>query len=1221
MFIDNFQEKIWKDKYQYKGETFREFCERIAGNIFYDNENLRDKLYNYIYNGYIVFGGRINSNIGVEEQGLTLFNCFIESVGENPDSLEGIMDMVTRYIITLKTEGGVGFCANFLRPANTLIRKIGVTTPGSIKFLELFDKASEIITAGSVSSTNSFQGQPFKKSIRKGATMVTMSISHPDIEEFITAKSIPNRLTKMNMSVLVSDAFMYAVENDLDWALWFPDINYEKYETEWFGDMENWASKGYPVIVYKTVKAKDLWDLLLQNTYSRNEPGVLFIDSARNMDNLWYLEYSSILGTNPCCVGNTRLSTGNGMIKLLDLYKAKCDNTVVVDNRACGSDRGTSYMSATRVVKTVENSEVFKVTTKAGYELKCTDYHEFYTNRGKIKLKDLNVGDKIFISSGPGLFGSNGDIDIGRIVGMVAGGGTIYSGYYVEKDNYIVNRVYLRLWGKDKELCDYFSDEINKLIGDYKVKGTTYQISTKFNDDRDMVELSSSVLYRFFADLGLFDIKNSVPEYVFTGTKECVKGYLQGLFQADGYVAFNDKSNTCSVRLSSSIETLLKDVQILLTGFGVFSKIYKRRSAGYRDLPDGHGGTKKYYCKDNYELIIDGSSREIFMSDIGFMLDYKNDVYNNWVKGKKLYKKEKYETSITSIEYCGKEDVFCLTQPDTNSCVFNGIVTGQCGEVFGTTGRIYTNKKWKNMGDICDLGSLNLVKFYDPDTEVFDTDKFLDVAALLVDALDRVIEISNYPLDEYRDAALLKRKIGVGIMGFGSLMMMMDIRYGSSECIEFLNGMLYEFMNCLYRTSALLAKEKGPFPLYDEKIFEGGYIKNSGNLSDSTLELIKKHGLRNSALSAIAPNGTGSILAGNVSGGLEPVFAKEFTRWNRVEGQEKKFDYPNVGKGEWYETDYFKEETLAGDVMLLSTDGEYRVDKNNGLCKRNVIKDYGYKIAESRGFRNTAGATELTIEEHLKVLGVFAKYVDLSCSKTINLPNEITFEEFKELYGKLHKFGIKGCTTYRTGTMVGILETSKKEEKEKTIKEEQQEFLDTFKDHNNGVVVDQVSLPTEYPARGYILRSEGKKWYLHVAFKDKDKTKPFALFVNTNSREDNVSTFNALENLAELAKNVGLNGELLAEVQRKYGYQKNPVKICRMIGFLLRHNVDVFYIVKTLDGVEEATAGSFVHRIKKFLSQFIYEVNEPVLCPECNSKSLVFREGCYLCTQCMHTRC
>ena len=843
MFVDSFQEKIWGDKYQYKNEDYIGFCHRLADSIFPNNKVLNSQLFESLLYFMVLFGGRINSNIGVDETGLTLFNCFIMTIKGGGDSLENILESMSRYTMTLKTEGGVGFCANYLRPAGTIIRKIGVATPGAIKFLEGYDKLSEIITAGSVDNENSFQGTSIKKSIRKGATMVTLSICHPDIEEFITTKSVPNRLTHMNMSVMITNAFMYAVENNLDWDLWFPDINHEKYDEEWDGNFEKWAEKGYSTVLYKTIDAKYLWELLLKNTYSRNEPGIIFIDTVRRMDNLYYLPDSDILSPNPC-------------------------------------------------------SEIF---------------------------------------------GSTGTVTI---------------------------------------------DDVKKLVS-----------------------------------------------------------------------------------------------------------------------------------------------------------------------------------------------------------------------------------------DVCCLGSVNLARFYDPETGKFDMDGLLKNARLMVRSLDNVIDISDFPLVEYSDGAYLKRKIGVGMAGFGSLMMMMNIRYGSEECLKFLEDMLSKFMNALYQESALIAKEKGPFTLYDKKIFDGGYVKNSGVLTEETLDMVRKYGLRNSALCAIAPNGTLSILAGNISGGLEPVFSKEHTRWNRVEGKSMDFDYPDIHKNEWFETDYFKEKSINGEKFLLASDDMYRVDKNNGLCKKELIQDYGYKVAKKKGFEEVAGATELSIKEHLDVLAMFSKYIDQSASKTINIANDTTFEDFVELYGKIYKYGIKGCTTYREGTSVAVLETDKKKE-QKSIRKQQKEFIESFKDQENGdVVLKNVTLPDQYPSYGYILRSEGKKWYVHVAFKDKKCTKPFAVFVNTNAKEDNVSTFNTLDNLEELANSKHIDSSIIDSVKSKYAYQKNPVKICRMLGFLLRHNIAVYDIVTVLDDVEEAIPGTFVHRIKKFLGQFVTEIHDPKICPECGEKSLVFSQGCFLCSQCGSSKC
>lgn len=842
-FIDSFQETIWKNKYQYNKETYDEFCFRIASNIFPDDEEKRNRLLEMLLNFEVLFGGRINANIGIDEQGLTLFNCYIASTSnKDMDSLGGILDLAKEFALTLKSEGGIGFCANFLRPAKTLIKGIGVTSPGSIKFLEIFDKISEVITAGGTDKNDSFQGVPTKNSIRKGATMVTLSCCHPDIEDFIVAKAIPNRLTKMNMSVLITDAFMYAVENNLDWDLWYPETKFEKYNIEWDGNFEKWAEKGYPTVVYKTLKAVDLWELLLKNSYTRNEPGILFVDTMRRYNNLSYLKECEVNCTNPC------------------------------------------------------------------------------------------------------------------------------------------------------------------------------------------------------------------------------------------------------------------------------------------------------------------------------------------------------------------------------------------GEVFAATGTVNYKGKDLKIGDVCDLGSVNVVKFYDVQTKLFDFNKFNACASIMVESLDNIIDISNYPLEQYELSAKLRRKIGVGLTGIGSLFMMMNIRYGGAESIIFLEELLSNFMNTLYKASALLAKEKGPFVLYSEDLLHSGYV-SLGILNEETMGLIKKYGLRNCALSAVAPTGTLSIIAGNVSGGIEPVFSKEFFRWNRVEANNIGFIYPNIHKGEWFETEYLKENIINGEAVLESKDGEYRVDKNTGLCKRIPIQDYGYGIAKKCGFKETMGAQELSIDEHLKVLAIFSKYIDLSVSKTINLPGTTSFEDFKILYGDIHKYGIKGCTTYREGTSVAVLESTKKE-KEKTVKQQQKEFLEVFKSQENGdIIFENVKLPDEYPAKGYILTSEKTKFYLHVAFKDKACTRPFAIFVNTNNKEDNVLTFNALEKLEEIARVKGIKECFIEETKKKYSSQKNSVKICRMLGLLLRHNVGILTIVVGLNDLE-ATVGTFVFHIKKFLSGFVEDhVVAGSTCPECGEEAIVFREGCFQCSACMYSKC
>lgn len=1198
MFVDSFQEKIWRDKYQYDNETFQDFCDRIAYNIFVDDVERRMELRKILEQFKVLFGGRINSNIGISEEGLTLFNCFIESVVENPDSLEGILDMVTKYAVTLKTEGGVGFCANFLRPSKTLIKKIGVTTPGAVKFLEIFDKVSEVITSGSVDKSDSYQGVPTKKSIRKGATMVTMSVNHPDIEEFITAKSVPNKLTKMNMSVLVSDAFVYAMENDMDWDLWFPDTKFEKYDAEWDGNFEKWAESGYPFVVYKTMRARDLWDLLLKNTYTRNEPGILFIDNVRKMDNLHYID-GSITATNPCVVSGTLVSTAKGLIPVEDVEIGDLIQT-------------TLGFSPVKEVKVYDNCDIYRVTFNDGFYQDVTQGHIFHSmdsggearktwnNEKRLSELDNNYFvRKEWYHEFP-TFDDNLSRDEGLLVGLYLGDGCFsnYCGFNIStcysEDNSYIEELFNRLGGgfrADKSEGDccrlYMTDNSEYLISLFKrlsinPKDKSFDLCTLLNTNKNFI-------------LGLID----------------------GLLSSDGNV--NDTGRYAQVRFKNTNQYIHKLMKHLMLFVKADYKIYLSGKEGEISEIYSREVERKQDC---YEGIIENDAILNLFTNLGGLSHVgKNELLRHIIKTKQL-NGVKWKTKIKSVEYVGKATAYDLYEPNADDWNHEGYVSRGCGEVPGNTGIVKYEGKTYELGDVCNLGSINIARFYDIATGVFDYDAFLKTVDLMVRSLDRIIEISNYPLKMYEDAAKLKRKIGVGLMGAGSLFMMMDIRYGGPESITFLEDLLSKFMNQAYQTSAILAKELGAFPLYNKKLLKGGYVKNSGVLTGETLALIEQYGLRNCALSAIAPNGTLSIVAGNVSGGLEPVFAKEFTRWNRVEGKKVDFRYPNIHKGEWFETDYLKEQNVADEIVLIAKDGNYRIDKNNGLCKKVVIKDYGYQHAERLGHKEVTTAMELSVEDHLNVLRVFAKYVDQSCSKTINLPNEISFEDFKDLYSKIHSYGVKGCTTYREGTSVGILETQKKE-MEKSVRAQQKEFLATFKDQEDGhVVVNNIKLPDQYPAQGYILKTEGKKFYLHVCFKDKACTKPFAIFVNTNAREDNVTTYNALEKLEEIALHIGLNKEFIEETKRKYAYQKNPVKICRMLGLLLRHNADIFTIVKGLDELEGAHPGTFVFRIKKFLSQFVQEHDvQGMICPDCGEKSIRFSEGCFICTQCFHSKC
>lgn len=329
-FNDSFSEEIFNLTYKYGNEAdVNERHLNVAKDLAsVEKAELRDhwteKFLDLLEDFTFVPGGRITSNAGTGLKGTTYINCFVSGFrGEDQDSMGSIMDELRRQALILKSEGGYGFCADVMRPRGAYVDGIGGDSPGAVKLLEMWDTQSAVITAGSGQKQKDNKG---KKKIRKGAQMVTMSVFHPDIEEYVTAKQTPGRLTKFNMSILVSDDFMKAVENNQPWNLEFPDYENAKaeYKQSWDGNLAAWKAKDYPTKIYKTFeKAGDLWELIMKSTYNRNEPGILFIDTINRLNNLYYVEH--INATNPC--GEQVLPVGGccllGSINLTQMVNLK----------------------------------------------------------------------------------------------------------------------------------------------------------------------------------------------------------------------------------------------------------------------------------------------------------------------------------------------------------------------------------------------------------------------------------------------------------------------------------------------------------------------------------------------------------------------------------------------------------------------------------------------------------------------------------------------------------------------------------------------------------------------------------------------------------------------------------------------------------------------------------------------------------------------------------
>lgn len=312
-FTNEFSEEVWANTYKIDNEaTLQDTFNRIAKGLsaLEKDKEKWEKIFGELLSDFkFVPGGRILSNIGRENLQTTLYNCFVSAVQDlnikDPDSIEGIYAMLAKQAQTLKSEGGYGVNGSWIRPEGSYVQGIASRTPGVLKFMELWDKSSEVITSGCVKTLD--ERRPGEKiKIRKGAQMLVLEVWHPEIEEFIIAKQTPNRLTKFNMSVGVTEGFMDAVQKNADWDLCFPDTTHTNYKKTWNGNIEKWRSDGNPVIVHKTIKAVDLWNSITKATYDKAEPGILFIDLCNELNPINYAE--DVRCTNPC--GEINMSTG-----------------------------------------------------------------------------------------------------------------------------------------------------------------------------------------------------------------------------------------------------------------------------------------------------------------------------------------------------------------------------------------------------------------------------------------------------------------------------------------------------------------------------------------------------------------------------------------------------------------------------------------------------------------------------------------------------------------------------------------------------------------------------------------------------------------------------------------------------------------------------------------------------------------------------------------------
>lgn len=243
-------------------------------------EEWRGKFREILDDWKLVPGGRIAAGAGASDE-LTLFNCYV--IPSPKDSRGGIMETLTEMTEIMARGGGVGINLSSLRPRRAIVKGVNGSSSGAVSWGGLFSYTTGLIEQGGS---------------RRGALMLMINDWHPDMEDFITVKQTMGQVTNANLSVCVSNDFMKAVKEDLDWELVFPDTTDPDYDELWDGDLEKWKKAGRAIIPYKTVRAREVWHTIIESAWKSAEPGVVFMEYYNQMSNSWY--FNPIICTNPC---------------------------------------------------------------------------------------------------------------------------------------------------------------------------------------------------------------------------------------------------------------------------------------------------------------------------------------------------------------------------------------------------------------------------------------------------------------------------------------------------------------------------------------------------------------------------------------------------------------------------------------------------------------------------------------------------------------------------------------------------------------------------------------------------------------------------------------------------------------------------------------------------------------------------------------------------------
>jgi ribonucleoside-diphosphate reductase alpha chain len=981
-----------------------------------DAQAFQDELIHLILHQKMSFNSPVWFNLGVTGSRPQLSACFIQSVD---DTMESILTLARNEGMLFKYGSGTGTNLSAIRSSVESLAG-GGTASGPVSFMKGFDAFAGVIKSGGTT--------------RRAAKMVILNADHPDVEDFITCKVSEEKkawtlieggyessftgeayasvfFQNSNNSVRVTDEFMRAVEEDRDWHL---------------------RAVTDPNRIIKTLKARELMRLMAESAWQCGDPGIQYDTTIND----WHTSSNSgrINASNPCFPGDARVHTTAGLIPFAELFdRAAAGETFKVYTHRATAPEPSEGVVVSQPLAIMRNGvkRIVKLTFSNGQRLRCTPNHRLWTlNRGYVAARNLTEGDAVLVNDSatpateagrllpakveePALSWNRGGTKTRRVLpdrwseelGELAG--------HLIGDGCMTSSATVWVYGGD-DVADGTTDRHERYVRDL-VGGVSRK--TMANGTVQLT-VGTAAWRSLMSGIGVTTSRahaKRIPEAVFTSPVATQAAFLRGLFGADGCISLvEDGKASRYVGLGSRSYELLLDVQHMLSGFGIRSRVYRvsgRDGQTRFTYVRKTGERVEYLSRRGFDLRITGSDLEVFAQEIGFSTPRKHYALVNLLETTGRYQ-TKPSVSLLSREDDGEEMVYNLTEPLHHSYIVDGFVVANCSE-------------YMFLDDTsCNLASINVTRFTNDDGS-FDIEAYRHAIHITITAQEILVSNASYPTEKIARNSEDYRPLGLGYANLGALLMARGVPYDSAQGRDLAACLTSILTGEAYAQSARIARDIGPFNGYAanrrpmlrvvgkhrEAAYnipadnvEGELVAAARHAWDEAHELGARHGYRNSQATVIAPTGTISFMLDCDTTGVEPDIA--LVKYKKLVGggmlkmvnQTVPSALRRLGYGD----------TAIADIVAY-------IDAHDTIEGAPQLRDEDLAVFDC-AFTPQNGTRSIDWRGHLRMMGAVQPFVSGAISKTINMPNESAVEDVEQAYVDGWKLGLKAVAIYRDGS-------------------------------------------------------------------------------------------------------------------------------------------------------------------------------------------------------------